>query len=736
MVSINSSANSLGAGSYSDTVTFTNTTNGNGNTTRGVSLTVQASSYGNIASLATVTASSETPAYGQLAIKAVDGHPGGYPGDVTQEWASRGERAGAWLRLSWALPYLVDRVVLYDRPNTADQITAATLTFSDGSTVSVGPLNNTGVATAYSFTPRVTTSLTMRVDQVSSSTGNVGLSEIEVYGVAYTGTQYTLTVNVNPLGSGLVSRNPDKATYFVGEQVALTATANSGYSFSNWSGDGSGTEGSTVITMNSDKTVVANFVVTPGTLSVTPGSGLSASGNQGGPFSPSSVAYTVQNTGGATIGWSASKTAAWVDLSSSGGSLGAGASATVTVSINSSANSLGAGSYSDTVTFTNTTNGNGNGTRGVSLTVQAVSPGVLSVTPASGLSASGNQGGPFSPTSVAYTVQNTGGLSIAWSASRTAAWVDLSSSGGSLAAGASTTVTVSINSSANSLGAGSYSDTVTFTNTTNGSGNTTRGVSLTVQAVSPGVLSVTPASGLSASGIQGGPFSPTSVAYTVQNTGGAAIGWTASRTAAWVDLSSSGGSLAAGASTTVTVSINSNANSLVAGSYSDTVTFTNTTNGSGNTARGVSLTVQASSYGNIASLATVTASTETPAFDQLAIKAVDGVIDGYPGDHTREWASRGERAGAWLRLSWAVPYLVDRVVLYDRPNTADQITAATLTFSDGSTVSVGPLNNTGAATTYSFTPRVITSLTMRVDQVSSSTINVGLSEIEVFGVRQ
>jgi hypothetical protein len=39
-VSINSNANSLAAGSYGDTVTFTNVTNGNGNTTRPVSLTV------------------------------------------------------------------------------------------------------------------------------------------------------------------------------------------------------------------------------------------------------------------------------------------------------------------------------------------------------------------------------------------------------------------------------------------------------------------------------------------------------------------------------------------------------------------------------------------------------------------------------------------------------------------------------------------------------------------------
>ena len=39
----------------------------------------------------------------------------------------------------------------------------------------------------------------------------------------------------------------------------------------------------------------------------------------------------------------------------------------------------------------------------------------------------------------------------------------------------------------------------------------------------------------------------------------------------------------------------------------------------------------------------------------------------------------------------------DKVVLYDRPNLNDQILSATLTFNDGSTVQVGPLDNGGAA---------------------------------------
>jgi PKD repeat protein len=149
----------------------------------------------------------------------------------------------------------------------------------------------------------------------------------------------------------------------------------------------------------------------------------------------------------------------------------------------------------------------------------------------------------------------------------------------------------------------------------------------------------------------------------------------------------------------------------------------------------VVITVLASQpqYSNIALLAEVTASSENTSTGQLAVKAVDGVADGYPGDYTKEWATLKEKSGAWIHLAWSSAYLVDRIILYDRPNTGDQILSATLSFSDGSTLEVGPLNNTGGATEYTFSAKVITSVTMMVDQASASTNNIGLSEIEVYG---
>jgi len=336
---------------------------------------------------------------------------------------------------------------------------------------------------------------------------------------------------------------------------------------------------------------VSLTVNSAGQLAVAPAGDLNASGTVGGPFSPSSIIYTLTNSGGSTLNWTASKTANWVSLSATSGSVVAGASTTVTVSINSTAESLAAGSYSDTVSFVNTTTGDGNASRSVSLT--ANSAGQLAVVPAGDLNASGTVGGPFSPASIIYTLTNSGGSTLNWTASKSQEWVSLSATSGSLAPESSTEVTVIINTSADSLVAGDYSDTVSFVNATTGNGNTSRSVSLTVNGI--GQLAVAPAGDLNAAGTVGGPFSPSSISYTLTNSGGTTLDWTASKSQEWVSLSATSGSLAPESSTEVTVIINTSANSLTAGDYSDTVSFVNATTGDANTKRGVHLTVTAQS---------------------------------------------------------------------------------------------------------------------------------------------
>ncbi len=139
------------------------------------------------------------------------------------------------------------------------------------------------------------------------------------------------------------------------------------------------------------------------------------------------------------------------------------------------------------------------------------------------------------------------------------------------------------------------------------------------------------------------------------------------------------------------------------------------------------------SYFNVAPGAVVTASTEETTAGHLAIKAVDGVVDGYPSDGTREWATTGEGSAAWILLEWPSPRLVDKVVLFDRPNLSDQILGATLSFSDGTSVPVGSLDNAGRATEVPFPPKLTNRLRLTVTVASVATRSAGLAELQVFG---
>jgi hypothetical protein len=74
-------------------------------------------------------------------------------------------------------------------------------------------------------------------------------------------TTYTLSVSVSPSGAGWVS--PSGGEYEFGDQVTLAASPASGYTFDHWSGSASGTSPTIIVTMYSDKSIVANFRAIP-----------------------------------------------------------------------------------------------------------------------------------------------------------------------------------------------------------------------------------------------------------------------------------------------------------------------------------------------------------------------------------------------------------------------------------------------------------------------------------------
>ena len=75
-------------------------------------------------------------------------------------------------------------------------------------------------------------------------------------------TNFTLTVNVTPPNAGIVRITPPSTngTYLAGSTVALAAQANSGFRFTNWSGDVSSTDNPLLLVMTGDLSVTAEFV--------------------------------------------------------------------------------------------------------------------------------------------------------------------------------------------------------------------------------------------------------------------------------------------------------------------------------------------------------------------------------------------------------------------------------------------------------------------------------------------
>jgi hypothetical protein len=69
---------------------------------------------------------------------------------------------------------------------------------------------------------------------------------------------YSLTIVTNGMGS--VSLNPPGGSYQSNTVVNVTASAVTGWQFLNWSGDATGNVNPLAVTMNSNKSVTANFV--------------------------------------------------------------------------------------------------------------------------------------------------------------------------------------------------------------------------------------------------------------------------------------------------------------------------------------------------------------------------------------------------------------------------------------------------------------------------------------------
>ncbi len=669
-----------------------------------VSIVANAAGTTNVARTAgtTVTASSQNTSTTQTAAKAVDGSTLGHPVDYTKEWATVGGKAGSWLQLTWASPVTINRVVLYDRPNTNDQITGGNLAFSDGSSVAVGSLNNAGAGTTVTFTARTVTSLRLNITSVSSATANVGLAEIEVWGttnlapVANAGSDRAVTTGaaVTLDGSGSSDANGDPLTYAWSQTGGTAVTLSSAtvakptftapttagtLTFSLTVNDGKvdSAADSVVITVNAppvNQPPTANAGpdrgVDTGTLVTLDGSG--SSDPNGDPLT-----YAWSQTGGTAVTLS-SATAVKPTFTAPN------TADTLTFSL--VVNDGKVDSAADSVVITVTTPAPNQPPTANAGPDQNVATGA-SVT----LDGSGSADPDGDP--LTYAWSQTGGTAVTLS-SATAVKPTFTAP--------TTAGTLTFSLLVNDGEVGSTADAVQIsvsvppnqppTSSAGADQNVATGASVTLD-------------GSGSADPDGDPLT-----YAWSQTGGTAV-----------TLSS-----ATAVKPTFT-----------APTTAGTLTFSLLVNDGevGSTADAVQITVMTPTQVNVARTAgpMVTASSQNTSTTQTAAKAVDGSTLGHPVDYTKEWATVGGKAGSWLQLTWASPVTINRVVLYDRPNTNDQITGGNLAFSDGSSVAVGSLNNAGAGTTVTFTARTVTSLRLNITSVSSATANVGLAEIEVWG---
>ena len=99
----------------------------------------------------------------------------------------------------------------------------------------------------------------------------IGPSGYATAACATTPAAYTLATAVTPAGAGTIARNPDQVTYTSGTAVQLTATASTGYHFVSWSGDLTGSANPQTLTLDSNKSVTANFAINTYTITASAG---------------------------------------------------------------------------------------------------------------------------------------------------------------------------------------------------------------------------------------------------------------------------------------------------------------------------------------------------------------------------------------------------------------------------------------------------------------------------------
>lgn len=327
-------------------------------------------------------------------------------------------------------------------------------------------------------------------------------------------------------------------------------------------------------------------------LAVSPASRFVSAGLVGGPFAPASATYVVTNKSAFAISFSATATQNWLSVSPSSWLLQAGQAVEVRVALNENASGLPIGAYADTVVFSNQTTGLIE-ERPASLSVAGHLCDALDACDLSWSTggdapwvhqtdvtfdgADAAQSGPLGTSQTTWmetVVQGPLRVGFDWKvSSRSTHFLRFLVDGASQA---SLSGEADWTRSLHDIATGVHTLRWAYaTSTTAPQGSN----AAWVDQVVIDRLSITPATTWVASGLPGGPFSPSTRTYVLTNSGALPLPWFVTCDADWLEVSPASGELAPGGSASVELVLNANANAKPLGTYPAQLVFSNLLSG-------------------------------------------------------------------------------------------------------------------------------------------------------------
>ena len=164
----------------------------------------------------------------------------------------------------------------------ASTITTATFTLMQGTTFVSGTVSYAGTTATYVPSNILTQNTTYTATITTGAKDLAGNSLVSNYVWSFTTlVPYTVALSSNPTAGGTTSGG---GTFNSGSSVTITATANNGYTFTNWTENGNviSVNASYIFTLSANRTLVANFTAAPTQYTVSLSSNPAAGGTTSG----------------------------------------------------------------------------------------------------------------------------------------------------------------------------------------------------------------------------------------------------------------------------------------------------------------------------------------------------------------------------------------------------------------------------------------------------------------------